>query len=318
MIVLNLIFQIPTVKLSSLHAKTNVWFTRWVIPCLFIAILTLGLNISQLSAQDKIRTIERSADFSDPNSTDNELRVYNINGSVSISGHDGTGVEIVAVREIDGDEEEIALAEEELSLRVEEEGNRILVYLDAPFITLHRKNGRIHYRIDRWEDDYDFLHDITIRVPKSANVYASTINRGTVNVKGSRGRIKASNVNGPVYLQDITGPTEAHTVNGDIEARYAENPNEDSEYQTVNGTIEVSYQGDLSADIRFKSMHGELYTDFENIQRLQAQFTTDHRKSRGRTTYRLDRYAPIRIGKGGPTFNFEVLNGDVFIKRIQS
>lgn len=288
------------------------------ISWVFIAIFTLALNISLISAQDNTRTIEKTAHFSDPGSPDNELRVYNINGSVTVTGFEGTEVEVVAFEDIEGSKEEVALGREELSLMVEEEGNRILIYLDAPFIRLYRKNNRIHYRIDRWDDDYEFLYDITIRVPKKTDVYASTINRGTVIVEETLGRVTASNVNGPLRLRNISGATQAHTVNGDIDARYIGNPNQDSEYQTVNGTIEVNYPSDLSADIRFKSLHGELFTDFENIERLQAQVTTNNRKSRGRTTYRLDRFAPIRIGRGGPTFNFEVLNGDVYIKEIKS
>lgn len=284
----------------------------------FISFLTLILNVFTVSAQDLTRTIERSAGFSNLNSPDNELRVYNINGSVTVTGYQGSEVKIIAVKEIEGDEKEVALANEELTLRVEEEGNRVLIYLDAPFITLDHKNNRINYRMGRWEDTYDFLYDITIRVPKNAHVYASTINRGMVTVEETMGSVTASNVNGPLQLRNIAGTTRAHTVNGDIDARYSGNPIEDSKYQTVNGTIEVNYPADLSADIRFKSLHGELYTDFQNIERLQARVTTNNRKSQGRTTYHFDRIAPIRIGNGGPIFDFEVLNGDVYIKRIQS
>lgn len=282
-------------------------------------ILALVVSLPHITyAQDNSRTIERSTQFQNPTHPDNELMVYNINGSVTVTGYDGTEVEVVAIEEIEGSEEEIALAREELSLRVEEEGNRVLIYLDAPFITLKRKNNRIHYRIDRWDDDYEFHYDISIRVPVNTHIYASTINRGTVTVENTGQRVTASNVNGALELRNISGPTKATTVNGDIKASYVQSPDEDSEYQTVNGTIEANYPDDLSADIRFKSLHGELYTDFSNIERLQAQITTDSKSNRGRTTYRLDRFAPLRIAKGGPTFNFEVLNGDVYIKRIQS
>jgi len=281
-----------------------------------ILILLVSLPIVTY-AQDQTRTIERSAQFTNPNNEDNELKVYNINGSVTVTGYDGTEVEVVAIEEIDGSKEEIALAREELSLRVEEEGNRILIYLDAPFITLKRKNNRIHYRIDRWDDDYEFLYDITIRVPANTHIYASTINRGKVTIENTRQRVTACNVNGALELKDISGSTKANTVNGDITASYVQSPAEDSEYQTVNGTIEVNYPDDLSADIRFKSLHGELYTDFSNIERLQPRVATNTESNRGRTRYRLDRFAPIRIADGGPTFNFEVLNGDVYIKRIQ-
>lgn len=225
---------------------------------------------------------------------------------------------ITAIQEINGSDRELKLAREELSLRVEQDGSKVFVYIDAPFITLNRKGDRIRYRMDRWDDDYKFLYDITVRVPKNTHVYASTINRGSVIVENTTREVSASNVNGRIELRNISGATEAHTVNGDITAIYNESPDTDSEYQTVNGTIEVNYPETLSADIRFKSMHGDLYTDFSNTQRLRAQITKDINSKRGKTTYRLDRYAPLRIGAGGPTYSFEVLNGDVYVKQIKS
>lgn len=285
---------------------------QFLLPCLLFSVPVIS------SAQDFTQTIERKARFANLGNEDNELRVYNICGSVTIKGYEGEDIELTVVQEIDGTPQEVELGKEELSLQVKEEGSLILVYIDAPFISLKRKGDRIHYRMDRWEDDYEFLYDITIRVPTRSHIYASTINRGTVTVENTTRSITARNVNGKVILQQISGPTNAHTVNGDITARYAQSPDRNSEYETVNGTIEVNYPKDLSADIRFKSMHGELYTDFQNVERLQARVTTDTRKNRGETTYRLDRFAPLRIGNGGPIFNFEVLNGDVYIKQIKS
>lgn len=294
-------------------------FREMYIRALF---LVLFLSSSALIyAQDFSQTINRSAQFENPNSPENELRVYNINGSVTVEGYTGSEIQISAIQEIDGTAREVGLAKEELSFRIEQEGNLVLIYIDAPFITLKRKGDRIHYQINRWngwDNDYEFLFDITVRVPEKTHVYASTINQGKVTIENTRLSVKASNVNGELQLTDISGPTRAHTVNGDITATYSQSPDEDSDYQTVNGTIEVNYPDDLSADIQFKSLHGDLYTDFQNIERLQAQVKRDTKTRRGKTTYRLDRFAPIRIGEGGPTFSFEVLNGDVYVKRIKS
>lgn len=283
-----------------------------------LALILLLIVPTLLSAQDFTQTINRTAQFENPGNAENELRVYNINGSVTVEGYDGDAIQIAAIKEIDGTSREVEQAKEELSLRVEQEADLVLIYLDAPFITLTRKDDRISYRMDRWDNDYQFLLDITIRVPRNTHIYAATINRGMVTVENTTRNVSASNVNGELQLSNISGPTKARTVNGDITAIYSGSPDEDSEYHTINGTIEVSYPEDLSADIRFESMHGDLYTDFQNIERLQAQVKKDTRSKGGKTTYRLDRFTPIRIGKGGPNFSFEVLNGDVFIKRIKS
>lgn len=287
------------------------------LPLLILLLLPL-----YLSAQEFSQTINRSAAFKNQNDPNNELRIYNVNGSVTVEGYEGSEIKITALQEVKGSTEEVELAKDELSLRVQEEGDLVLVYIDAPFITLKRKSDRFHYQIDRWDnwgkEDYRFLFDITVMVPEETHIHASTINKGMVTIRNTNQRVHASNVNGEVMLKDISGPTDAHTVNGDITATYLKSPDKDSEYQTVNGTIKVNYPEDLSADVKFKSMHGDLYTDFKNIERLQAQVEKNTRIKGSRTTYRLDRFAPIRIGNGGPVFNFEVLNGDVYVQRIKS
>ena len=283
-----------------------------------IGLVTILILPFIASAQDYTQTIKRSAAFENTNADGNKLSVYNLHGSVTVEGYEGEEILITAIQEVNGTDREVELAKEELSLLVEQEGNLVLIYIDAPFITLNRKGDRIRYRMDRWDDDYKFLFDITVRVPKNTQIYASTINRGTVYVESTTQQVSASNVNGSIELRNISGGTKAHTVNGDITAIYAESPGSDSDYQTINGTIEVNYPESLSADIRFKSMHGDLYTDFKNTKRLQAQVSKDINSRRGKTTYRLDRFAPIRIGAGGPTYSFEVLNGDVYVKQIKS
>lgn len=322
----NIILTRPAcrVKTREIHPsqEENLFrFSERILAEITLGVIAMVIMLSVpllASAQDYSRTIKRSAAFENANADGNKLNIYNIHGSVTVEGYEGEEILISAIQEINGSDREVELAKEELSLRVDQEGNMVLIYIDAPFITLNRKGDRIRYRMDRWDDDYKFLFDITVRVPRNTQIYASTINRGAVFVENTTQQVSASNVNGGIELRNISGATKAHTVNGDITATYAESPASDSDYQTINGTIEVNYPKDLSADIRFKSMHGDLYTDFNNTKRLQAQVSKDVNSQRGKTTYRLDRYAPLRIGAGGPTYSFEVLNGDVYVKQIKS
>jgi len=295
------------------HISNRLLLNLSMLPVL-IFVLTLSVN-----GQDYSENIQRTARFERPNATDNTLRIHNIHGSVTVEGYDGDEIRIEAEKEVSSTfEDDIERAKKELNLEVEQEGNRIYIYIDAPFIDVRRRNGRINYRIDRWDDDYDFLFDIIVKVPKNTHLHASTINRGRIVIDGTLGDISASNVNGEVVLKDIAGQTRAHTVNGDITASYLNSPTQDSEYETVNGTIEVNYPDDLSADIYFKSLHGDLYTDFSNLRRLKTQVKAEQRGNNGGITYRIDKFAPVRIGNGGPEFRFEVLNGDVYVKRIKS
>lgn len=288
--------------------------------------MTLGISLIILlsapttSAQTFSETIRETARFQNATSSDNVLYIHNIHGNVTVEGYDGTDVQITYTKEIEADtERDLERAKEEVEFIIDKESGRILLHIDAPFIHVKKHDGQISYNVHDRDDDYDFLFDINVRVPRNTNLDVSTINQGRVLVENIHAkRLDVSNINGSVELINVAGMTDANTINGDITASYSENPSENSSYQTINGTIEAMYPQDLSADITFKSMHGDLYTDFQNLQRLEARVESGKDRKRGKTTYRIDKFAPIRIGNGGPTFKFEVLNGDVFIKRNRS
>lgn len=284
-----------------------------------ISVFTL-IMASTTSAQTFSETIEETARFENANNAENVMYIHNINGNVTVEGYNGNDVQITYRKKIDADTpRDLDRAKEEVEFVIDEEDNRVLIYLDAPFIHVKKRNGEISYNINDWDDDYDFLFDITVRVPQNTNLDVSTINHGNVLVENVHAKwLDVSNINGSVELTDVSGITDAHTINGNITATYSESPSRDSSYETINGTIEVMYPENLSADITFKSMHGDLYTDFQNLQRLEARVESDEDRQRGKTTYRIDKFAPLRIGNGGPTFKFEVLNGDVYVKRNKS
>lgn len=287
---------------------------------LLILALTLILFAPTASAQTFSETQEETARFQNANSPDNVLYIHNINGNVTVEGTNGDNVQITYTKKIDADTpRDLERAKNELRFIIEEEANQILLYLDAPFINVKKRNGEISYNINDWDDDYNFVFDITVRVPRNTNLDVSTINNGNVRAENIHAeRLNVSNINGSVELENVSGITDANTINGDIKVSYSESPSGDSSYETLNGTIEVMYPENLSADITFKSMHGDLYTDFENVHRLQSRVESSSDHNRGKTTYRIDKFAPLRIGNGGPTFKFEVLNGDVYVKRNRS
>lgn len=288
---------------------------------IFLPLLILAIIPFQtLSAQTHTETIRRTAQFQDSANPSNRLQIYNINGGVTVDGYDGKVIQITAKKRIETyQQSDLDRALEELQFVVEENGDQVLIYLDAPFIEVKRYDEKIGYRIDNWDQDYDFLYDITIKLPQHTKLKASTINRGKVVINNVlANQLSANNVNGEIELNDVSGKTEAATVNGDIRARYVSNPTGNSTYETINGTIEVFYPENLGADIRFQSLHGDLYTDFKNIKRLNTQVEQMKDKRGGAISYRVDKFSPVRIGEGGPEFRFEVLNGDVYIKRIKS
>jgi hypothetical protein len=62
-------------------------------------------------------------------------------------------------------------------------------------------------------------------------------------------------------------------------------------------------------------MHGDFYTDFPEVILLPASvLKAEDKKGEGKV-YKLNAVTSVRFGKGGKTFRFETLNGNVYIKK---
>lgn len=265
--------------------------------------------------QSAERTITKSARFADVDDRDNRFIIKNLHGSVTVEAYDGETIELSIEEEIRGSLSEIEQAENELEFILERDGNQILAYLTAPFINVNRYGDRFSYNVNMNDRTYRFTHNITVRVPQTVKLEASTINKGILSVTGRFPDIKAGNVNGDITLTNIISATEVSTVNGDIEIIYDEEPVSDSKFNTVNGEIEIYFPDNLSADIYFSSLHGDLYTDFDNVTRLKPEVNKETKSSGQTVTYRLDKTTPVRIGNGGTKLRFKVLNGDVYLRK---
>lgn len=140
--------------------------------------ITLMLNPAALLSQDYTQTIKRTLRFSQADNPSNQLKVFNIHGDVTVEGYDGNEVQITARRQIDGSKQDIEQARQDLEFVAERDGNTIFVDIDAPFITFEKSGTHdFNYHVDDWNNGYEFLHDITVRIPKNSRVDASTINQ---------------------------------------------------------------------------------------------------------------------------------------------
>jgi DUF4097 and DUF4098 domain-containing protein YvlB len=188
-----------------------------------------------------------------------------------------------------------------------------MAYIAEPFDSRPHRNR--HYNNDRNEIEYSYNVDFTVKVPFGMNLHISTVNDGIISVNNVNGTLYISNVNEEISVKNAKGTTYAHTVNGDVSVSYLTNPPEESTYYTINGNIHVSYQPGLSADLQFKSMHGDFFTDFPEAELLPSSTTkVQENKGEGKI-YKLNAITAVRIGKGGRTFKFETLNGNIYIKK---
>ncbi|SHG67243.1 DUF4097 family beta strand repeat-containing protein [Flagellimonas flava] len=250
------------------------------------------------------------------NQNGNTLVVKNVFGSVSVEGYNGNTIQLDAEKTITADtKEELELGKKELKLNIIEESNRVVLHPDAPYIDFDGKNLKYNWCNNHDEPSYEHVLNIKIKVPNKLKLNISTVNNGEVVIKETRGTdIKAENINGGIALTNVTGKTKVHCINGAVDISYADNPNSASEYYSLNGDINISYQKSLSANISFKSMNGEMFTDFE----VNKQFMRTKKKTGkgNKPKYKYEARPVVQIGSGVVDFDFETLNGNVFIKKI--
>ena len=289
---------------------------------IIMGLLIISLVYAQGFDEKSTHTIEKNMQLSSADASSMTMFVANINGTIEVNGYNGNEIQLKAIKRITskrGNHEENV---NNISLEMDRSGNTIRVYLKAPFIELkENKSDKMGYKFDNHDDGelpYKFEFDIEIRVPARMLVDVGTINGKHVKVSNMQSTLmKANNINGDVVLDNISGETHAHTINGNVNVEFTSNPSQDSEFKTINGDIDVSFPDNLNAEIHFSSLHGDVYTDFENVSYGHAGVQRDQDK-RGNARFKVGREIPIVIGDGGPKHSFEVINGDVFIRRIKS
>ena len=278
-------------------------------------LLLLLCSAAACHAQSKEATEKISKEFTlSADASRSTLALYNIFGSVRVQGYAGSKVLVEATKSVQADDAAtLVQGQKEVKLGFSQHGDSVVVYIAEPYDSRpHDNHGRWHDR----EIDYHYAFDFVVKVPYAMNLHVSTVNNGSMTVADVTGLLHVNNVNGPITLTNVKGTTRARTVNGNVDATYAANPSGASSYHTINGKIRVHYPASLGANLHFKSMHGEFLTDFPNAEVLPAQVTKNKEGSGGGTVYKLTKDTAVRIGKGGPDFRFETLNGDVIISKI--
>ena len=278
--------------------------------CLFLGVGALGARAQQKEFKETIRKEIPLA-----NSVESTLVVRNVFGSVEVEGYQGNQVIVEVERTIMAKStEDLELGKGELQLEIVQEPKRIIFHPDAPYINFDK--DRLSYNWCNNNDiPYEHRLNFKLKVPSSVTINVSTINDGEIVVKNTKGdHVVAANINGGITLTNIMGKTYADCINGPVTISYAENPKDASRYHALNGDINISYQKSLSANISFKSMNGDLYTDFD----ISKQFVkTDKDKgNRDKPKYKFEATPVVQIGSGQVDFDFETMNGNVFIKKI--
>ncbi len=280
---------------------------------LLLAIISCGTGVTA-QTQTKTEKIVKEFNFS-RKAPGNVVQVENIFGSVVVETHNSDKVLFEVERIIRSKNEEGFKEAEELTLEFASEGDSIIGYFDAPFITRRGNSGKRTNVNINGPLGYSFEYNFKLKVPQNTNVSIRTVNDGELKVSNLiANRIAASNVNGSIILDNIAADVEARTVNGNVLVKYKENPTGSSHMETLNGNVELLYRKDLSAIINFSSFNGDFFTDLNDLQKLPVKVEKTASDNGAKTKYKIDKASSFKTGGGAALLDLKTFNGKVIVK----
>lgn len=142
-----------------------------------------------------------------------------------------------------------------------------------------------------------------VRVGTGAGVVRASTGNGTVLVEGARGAVNASSGNGRVAISTASGPVSASTGNGRIEVDVASLRGAgDMTFSSGNGPVVLTLPADFSADIDASTGNGGFQSDFP--LRVQGRMSSNRVSG--------------TIGQGGRRLHISTGNGTITLRRAGS
>lgn len=154
----------------------------------------------------------------------------------------------------------------------------------------------------------EYQFDLT--VPADAVLKVSTVNDGVIDVQGVAGPISASNVNGPVTVHDLHDCEEISSVNGEVQLSFAAQPGHDCRLNTINGDIVATLPAGVGLDLAVDLFNGRIISGMD-VEPVAMPAAVTRSESGSGVKFKIEKPVGLRIGRGGPRFEVESLNGDV-------
>jgi DUF4097 and DUF4098 domain-containing protein YvlB len=244
--------------------------------------------------------------FSDP-SRSHTLKVNLINGGITVKGYDGKDAII----------ESRGSSEGEHNPKRPPRGAEGMKRIGSTSMGLTATEEDNVLTVSAWPGREA---DLTIQVPVNTSLKLSCINGGDIVVEGVSGEIEVNNTNGGVKLTNVSGSVIAHALNKSVIVKLNKiTPDKSMSFSSLNGDVDVTLPADAKARIKLKTDNGEIYSDFD--VKLDASgrqpVVEDGRPNRGKYRVRMDHAMYGTINGGGPEFQFQTFNGNVFIRKAK-
>jgi hypothetical protein len=238
-----------------------------------------------------------------------KLRIDNIWGNVRVRAGAMHQIAVTVNEKRSAPTQELFdLSKETIYLDVQTDDTGVSLIVAKP----ERQPGRQIDRCRNCRVEYQF----EVTVPAGTQVDVSTVTDGGIDVAGTNGPVNASNVNGPVAAKDLQDCAQIESVNGAVDVSFARAPSRDCNIKTINGDITLTVPGGAGLDAALSMMQGKVDSEFD-LEPLALPAKVEQKQEGGQFVYHIEQAAGIRLGKGGPTFSIESLNGDLRIRKGQ-
>lgn len=281
-------------------------------------LVLLSVSSIALMGQNDSETIKKSFNIEESDA-DFWFCLCNINGSVEVEAYDGKTITLELRKQVKArTKSQLSQGMEELKLYIDEGSDYVKVQMESPNQTVLEKDDPLacgwNWNGNRRGPGYDYAFDYIIKVPKEISVKISTVNNGDIEIRNVEGNIYANNVNGDVTLEGIQGDTKANTVNGEVEVSYTKMPKEFGSFGTVNGDILIETPKEPSGVFSFQTQWGKVYSDLDFDTKLAPKMVKNSGR-KGETMFKISNSNGYQIGKGGPSMEFETLNGNIRVNK---
>jgi hypothetical protein len=282
-----------------------------------ILIGLMGIGVTSF-AQVKEEVIKKEYTF-EQNNQANVFQLSNINGFIKVEVHNQNNFILEARKKITAKtDERLELGMKEVGISVLDRYDTLIVYAASPCQTFkkHKEGKRkgYGYAYDNCEYKYDYKLDMTLKLPRNANLILRTVNEGDIEVKGVQGSINVRNINGAILLDNVAGKIIAHTINGDVDVNYSNNPKANSRYYTLNGDINANFKPGLAAKIAFKSFNGEMFTNLPSLTTVPGEIKKEKVNNGDGVKFKIEDRTVVQARGGNVFLDFETFNGDAIIK----
>ena len=247
-------------------------------------------------------------------------------GSITVKGTEGKEVIVEAkirekslTKKEDEDSEEMANeAAEEIGekdqKRTEEKatGMKLISGAATTGLEVEEENNVVSINADSWKNAVD----LTIQVPFASSLKLESNNDGDIVVENVSGEIEVNNLNGSNTLKNVSGIVVAETLNGDVTVSLNKvTPEKPMSFSSMNGDIDVTFPADLKANVKMKTERGDIYSDFDVVLKPGLQKVEEGRKEKGKFHISFDKSIFGSINGGGPEFQFNTFNGNIYIRK---